>query len=40
MCLIFINGLFATDAFSIKNYQVTGNWTGPSIAGGVVLGYW
>lgn len=24
--------------FSIKNYQVTGRWTGPSIAGDVVLG--
>ena len=25
--------------FSIKNYQVTGKWTGPSIAGDVVLAY-
>ena len=24
--------------FSVKNYQVTGKWTGPSTAGGVVLG--
>ena len=37
-CALFLFMVYLPQMpFSIKNYQITGKWTGPSIAGGVVL---
>ncbi|MCH2208404.1 MAG: glycosyltransferase family 39 protein [Lentisphaerales bacterium] len=39
-CTLFILMVYLPQMpFSIKNYQIEGKWTGPSIAGGVVLAY-